>query len=536
MNSACPTCGKAVDPLRAPSVKVIGGRITAFCSPECAGRAATEPSMPIRLGNPVSQAVPVLPEKPKEPDTIEKRSKQGAKLEKSSTIVVSPELEASAKADERDGDGEVAAEIREPASLATKAIAASAAARAALAAADDARRIDDDKTPAPMAARPARRGSSKDSVEEPLLPPYDHSYDAVDESGDAHEPHALPAPRSVQRERDRGRRGRRGRILAASVALIAGGGAVAVLSTVVSPSHPSRVDAASIHEQAPAPPAPPPKPAHDDPATVYAGARNVLTDLFASPSDRVRRVAAIALTRVGDQAALDYLAKQLETESSAILRMQDAFAMARAGDKRGKDALIAGLQSPRRDVRSEAATGLLRLGDKAGVSFMTDLMQLDQNKLSAAGALAQMGDPKALAALRAIVGNAKAPREQHMRALIALALAGQADVAAELRTHLDKPDDDQRVAVARALATVGDTESAAAAAAVLTPELDVESLRVDAAIALRRLYSHPGSHLDPGVWADHLAPALTSGRDTDQLSAAEAALILLGPSTVAEHE
>ncbi len=32
----CPTCGKDVDPLRAPAVRVIAGKITAYCSAECA--------------------------------------------------------------------------------------------------------------------------------------------------------------------------------------------------------------------------------------------------------------------------------------------------------------------------------------------------------------------------------------------------------------------------------------------------------------------------------------------------------------------
>src|SRR5690349_14224913 len=36
----CPTCNKEVDPLRAPSARVIGGRVVAFCSAECATAGA----------------------------------------------------------------------------------------------------------------------------------------------------------------------------------------------------------------------------------------------------------------------------------------------------------------------------------------------------------------------------------------------------------------------------------------------------------------------------------------------------------------
>src|SRR5690349_14371284 len=32
----CPTCDKEVDPIRAPSARVIGGKIVAFCSAACA--------------------------------------------------------------------------------------------------------------------------------------------------------------------------------------------------------------------------------------------------------------------------------------------------------------------------------------------------------------------------------------------------------------------------------------------------------------------------------------------------------------------
>lgn len=36
MAVACPTCGKDVDPLRAPAARVIAGKIVAYCSAACA--------------------------------------------------------------------------------------------------------------------------------------------------------------------------------------------------------------------------------------------------------------------------------------------------------------------------------------------------------------------------------------------------------------------------------------------------------------------------------------------------------------------
>jgi hypothetical protein len=63
MAAPCPTCGKDVDPLRAPAARVIGGKIVAYCSVACADqlpkaaaavmlspprRATAAPSIPAR--------------------------------------------------------------------------------------------------------------------------------------------------------------------------------------------------------------------------------------------------------------------------------------------------------------------------------------------------------------------------------------------------------------------------------------------------------------------------------------------------------
>src|ERR1044071_7970873 len=43
--SACPTCGKPVDPLRARAVAVIDGKIVGFCSAGCAAEAGAKQSV-----------------------------------------------------------------------------------------------------------------------------------------------------------------------------------------------------------------------------------------------------------------------------------------------------------------------------------------------------------------------------------------------------------------------------------------------------------------------------------------------------------
>jgi HEAT repeat protein len=491
--ASCPTCGKPLDPLRAPSVKVISGRITAFCSPVCAGRAETNPVVPAK---PAPASAPAAPVAPIAAAPTEKVASPPFKVERAATPTPTP-------------------------------------------------------TPTPTKAPAGKRRISSnlhedELVDEPTHPPYDAPYDEPEgddgddgDHGDADQPDAsadaTPAPR-------RRRGSRRGKVLLLTAALIASGAAIAVLSTVVSPSHPTPASADHAHgptaPRTDAAPAAPPRPVHADPAQVYAKARATLAELLKSPSDRVRQLAAIALSRVPDKtaadrkAALDYLHKALGQNDSAINRVHDAFALARAGEKEGLDSLATANsgQQPRRDVRSDAATDLLLLGDARGQAFLADMMGYDGFQLTAADALARGGDAKALAFLRTTLKDPKAGKDQHLRALRSLAWAGQADVADELRKTL--ADKDMRALSAQALARIGDK----AAIDPLVDDLDVESLRVDAAIALRRLDEKLAQHQDAAIWADHLKPVLEQGRDTDQASAAEAALILLGPSTLAEHE
>jgi len=40
----CPVCGKAVDPLRAPAVGVLDGKVVSFCSREHAAELQSKPT------------------------------------------------------------------------------------------------------------------------------------------------------------------------------------------------------------------------------------------------------------------------------------------------------------------------------------------------------------------------------------------------------------------------------------------------------------------------------------------------------------
>src|SRR5579862_9742592 len=170
MSSAtCPTCGKPLDPLRAPSVKVIAGRITAFCSPVCAGRAQTDPVVPVAVA-PAEKTKPV--EKP------------------------------VAKAAERSAP--VAAIAQAPT----------------------------EKVAAPFAVAGPRRPSSglreDELLDEPTHPPYDAPYDEPE--GEDHDDAADDDDAKADEPAPRRRRGSlRRRVMLATAGLIASGAAVVIL-------------------------------------------------------------------------------------------------------------------------------------------------------------------------------------------------------------------------------------------------------------------------------------------------------------------
>jgi HEAT repeat protein len=241
---------------------------------------------------------------------------------------------------------------------------------------------------------------------------------------------------------------------------------------------------------------------------------------------RIAREAARALSRTGDQASLDLLARALAEEVSEIAQVEVAYALARGGDARGTKALVAVLKSSRRDVRADAARALVQLGDKRGVPVLENLLGLSQFRLGAAEALAPLGVPRALQVLEGVRTDEKASREDKLRALVALGRAGKADVAADLRAVLGNRQ--FNVGAAEALARLHDP----AARPVLGEQLSVPSLQVGAALGLRRL----DPSLDPAPYLPGLVAAMNSGKDTAKVSAAEAILVLTGPAAIAERD
>lgn len=469
MNTSCPICGKPVDPLRARHVGVRAGKVVAYCSPEHARDAETKPTQ--------------MP-----PDMPTPRTPAGGVPKVHVPLDSGPVIEI----------------VHEPAS-------------GVVTSARDTRK---DATPVPR---------KLDLVPEKARPRDDTTLKkwAVDD-GDA-----VPDPdrsgirisdfeERRQRELSQPVKMKRGNraLLVGGIVVALGAGAFGVYRLVL-----AKPSAKPVTKVAPArdagvvvTPDAPPAPTAPDPSAAVQRAQKVLHDTLASESPRVQRMAAAALARTHDAAAIDLLAAALAKETIDVAKLELAYALARGGDERGHAALVAGLGSGRRDVKLEAGRRLAQLGDAKAAPVLQSYLEVSQLRLGAAEQLAYLQDKQALAALDAIRADAKTSRDEHARATIALGIAGRKDVIPDLQALLK--DSHFNAFAASALAQLGDPT----ARAVLGEQLAVPSLRVEAARALRRL----DPQLDPAPLLAELLSALASNKDTEQVQSAEAILLLAG--------
>jgi HEAT repeat protein len=361
---------------------------------------------------------------------------------------------------------------------------------------------------------------------------------------------AEPEPeRAYVRPRPRGNRKRK--IIALSAAIMAGGMAIAIINAV-SPSTPSDVSAAEgprsaalrgamdagkdrvgrdpLAARASGAGAEPADesligetPALDvTPEALFGLARDTLRQLMDSPSPRIQRIAAVALSRIGDEKAMDVLRVLVEEERVELRKVEIAYALVRAGDARALKILRRRLKHTLRDVRVDAARSLVQLGDDTGSDVLRQVLSLSSHRIGAAGLLARLGDKRGVAALRKELASGASSEESKMRAAVALGRAGEASVRERLIAMLE--DRRYHVGAADALAALGDQRAVPA----LVKQLALPSLRVRAAVALRRL----GAPVDLEI----LGAALQNGSDPARVSAAEAILVLTGPKKLAERD
>jgi|GEM_PF-2242994 len=348
----------------------------------------------------------------------------------------------------------------------------------------------------------------------------------------------------VKKVRSPARQRRRMHIMVVLSAILLGGMAIAIIDAV-SPSKPSTAKAETEVGRVASPEGerradamrPKPAPARTKPAARAAQSKNAkqtidpqllykkaiddLHELLLSNSPRVRREAAMALARIKDKKALALLRKSSQSDASRLVQIQVAYALARAGDVDGRATLVKALHEKRLDVRLDAAKNLIRLGDKRGREQLWGMMGFKSFKLGAAEWLARIGDEHGLKILKKALVH-KYRKAIRMRAAVALGLAGDDSVRDKLRKIVKERH--YRVRAAYALAALKDE----AAAPELIAQLDMPSLRVYAALALRRL-GHP-------VKLEPVAAGLAKGSDISKIKAAEAIMILVGPKQLAERD
>lgn len=555
----CPICQKPVDPIRASHVRVVGIRVIAYCSAACrdadaaravgalaseaaaaapvAVKGAPSGAVTVPVSKEAAKSAPVAAAKPVESKPAE-AAKADAKGAEPSKLAEPPKKDGKAEKAEARPSGKTD-------KLDAKAIA-KADGKGDKAEGKPAAKTDA-KTDPKADTKAAKAAAKPDQGKKPDEPDTSDKGDRAKPAVAVEPAKADSKPRNADEERDNTLippepKSRTGLIIAAVVVLALA--AVGIWSATRSDPPP------------PPPPPPAPKPAviidarpPITPSEAQARAVEVLRAHLTSESARVQRFAAAALGRLGDEQAIQTLLALLPNEQSEIAKLDIAYGLARAGNERGLEMLSTGLRSARRDVKGDAARLLAALKDPRAESTLTSLLGLSQFRLGAAEQLARLGNKQGIAVLQRIRNDKPKPPDpsapppspaeaekaaeadkvkeaDRLRATVALGYAGQKEVTEELRALL--PNTGFNVGAAGALAVLGDP----AARPVLVEQLRTPSLRVTAALSLRRL--EPA--LDATPLLDPLMLDLVSEKDVERVGVAETILILTGPAALAERD
>ena len=558
--SACPTCGKPVDALRARNVKVRGIQVVAYCSPEClaaagdsTATAVPRPATPAQVApdsgpvieiryEPASGVVTSAKDE-RQPTPVPKAPKDD-KPEAKAADTKPDDKKADTKADDKKADKAESRRdrktsdrrpilkiVEEPGAAPKDVKAPKGTPAPAKPPAKEPDPVSPTKLPE-AALEPGKRRATKVTLDRDNAN-VDQAEDWLDD-----EPANVGAVRAGTDVGDRPASGggKRALITLLVLGLLAAGGILAYKFLYVGKGNAAKVtpdknasltlgSAGSGSQVVETPADAAPAVAPDKRAI------EVLRDLIDDKdSPRLQRLAAAALARTHDPQAIERLATALQRDKlEPAGRYEVAYALARAGDKRGLEALVGALSAPRRDDKISVGRLLVQLGDTRGINALVPYLELPQHRLGIAEWLARLGEPRAIKALEQIRADDKASPDDKARAAIALVHSGKTGINEELRALL--PDPRFNVFAAEALATRRDE----AARPVLVKQLDVTSLRVGAARALRHL-APEGDH---GAEVKRLLAALddpNKQRDTEQVTLAEAILLLVGPASWAERQ
>jgi HEAT repeat protein/YHS domain-containing protein len=508
--TSCPVCNKPVDPIRSRFVAVRNGKVTPYCSPECRDSQSSQPvKMPEAL---ITQ--------PKTP--VSGTPKLAADLDSGPVIEILHEpasgVVTSAK-DERTTQptGKIAKEeLVEVKATKPRADAKSSGGK------DSAAVAGEVNEPKRARTRPSGKHLTRERTDSTEAKA---GWDWLDEE---------PADERLARPGTITESERRARWPFVIVLMLAaaGGGAFFVNKYVLKKKPPVTVpvDAdpgSAITLDAPTAAELEPDASAPTKETAVREARKVLLDAIKNGTDRVQRLAAAPLGRTGDPAAVGALQMAVKQEKIAAARIKLAYALARAGDKAGREALVVALALPDRSDKLDAATHLARLGDARGKPLLQSLLAVAQHKLRAAEELARFQDPEALKLLEQIRSDDKSSLDERATATIALYRAGNTKLVDDVKKLLEEKS--WRVPAAYALAEIAKDPSVKADLVELATR--GVGVKVRAAYALSKLLGDKTDELVPA-----LLQALASQKDQEQFYAAEAILILAGEPQWAEYE
>lgn len=502
--TSCPVCSKPVDPIRARYVAVRDGKVVPYCSPECRDAQSSKPTkQPAEIAPRAKTPVGVPINVPKSVSDLDSGPVIEIIHEPASGVVTSAKDERTTQP-----TGKIPKEALEVETTKSRADGSKGSGG------KDSASLSGEVVEAPKRARTRPSGKHltrerRDSTEAKA------GWDWLD---DEPAEHARPGTYTESERRTRWP------WVVLLVLAVGGGGAFAAWKYLAGKPRPVAeqpgiasgvvvdalvVDAAPTKELA------------------VQSARKLLLDAINTGTERVQLLAAPVLGRTGDPAAVAALQRAVKQERVPVTRFKYAYALARAGDKAGREALVAGLAVPDRSDRLDAATHLARLGDPRAKPLLQSFLTADKHRLGAAIELARFKDPEAEKLLLQIRDSDAASPDEKAMATIALYRAGKTELVDDVRKLLAE----KTFATPATYALAEVAKDPSMKAELVEQATHGVGVKVRAALALRRLVGDDTEALVPDLVA-----ALASPKDQEQFYAAEAILILLGEPQWAELE
>ena len=243
--------------------------------------------------------------------------------------------------------------------------------------------------------------------------------------------------------------------------------------------------------------------------------RREVPGLLADRQPEVRRAGVGLAAALLPAAELREVLGPRTTDEDVAVRLEAVGQLADQASPESRSAFARGLEDASPEVRFEAARGMAALKHPAGLDVLVRALDVDALRFRALGALAELGDVRALPALRRLFGRWLLPGFERTQTAGALARLGDAEAAAwlversrkrrgvdrplavelcgevkapgaleRLREVLLDPRDDARGAAARGLGRLGDAAAEPWLLQVLEEPAASDDVRLDAAEGL----------------------------------------------------